>query len=102
MTFLSTDALILLDEWIVEYNAQLPALKEFILPSGTQAAAQAHVCRTVARRAERSIIALNEEEAINNDTLKFLNRCSDVFFILARVLNQNAQHPEIYWRGAQK
>ena len=102
MTFLSSDALILLDEWIVEYNAQLPALKEFILPSGTLSAAQAHVCRTVARRAERSIIALNEKEAINNDTLKFLNRCSDVFFILARVLNHNAQHPETYWRGAQK
>ncbi|GHA74698.1 ATP:cob(I)alamin adenosyltransferase [Formosimonas limnophila] len=101
MTFLAAGALDTLDGWGQRYNAQLSALKEFILPSGTLAASQAHVCRTVARRAERSLVALNQLEPINATAIQFLNRCSDVFFIMARVLNQNAQHPETYWRGNQ-
>jgi cob(I)alamin adenosyltransferase len=99
MTFLSADALNALDDWAEQNNAQLPALKEFILPSGTLAATQAHICRTVARRAERSLVALNQLEALNDGTIQFLNRCSDVFFILSRVLNHNAGQTETYWRG---
>lgn len=99
MTFLPTNAITLLDDWSAQHNAQLPALKEFILPAGVPAANQAHVCRTVARRAERSIVALNQIEPINTRTIELLNRASDVFFIMARILNQNAGQAETYWRG---
>lgn len=101
MTFLSKNALPLLDEWANNQNALLPALKEFILPCGTIAASQAHVCRTVARRAERSVVALDQVEPTNSKAIVFLNRCSDVFFIMARIINQNANQTEVYWRGTQ-
>ena len=99
MTFLAAGAIGLLDDWSAQHNAELPALKEFILPAGMTAASQAHVCRTVARRAERSVVALNQVEPMNTRTIELLNRASDVFFIMARVLNQNAGQAETYWRG---
>ena len=99
MTFLAANAIGLLDDWSAQHNAELPALKEFILPAGTTAASQAHVCRTVARRAERSVVALNQVEPMNTRTIELLNRASDVFFIMARVLNQTAGQAETYWRG---
>ena len=77
-------------------------LNEFILPSGTVSATQAHICRSIARRAERALVLLNQTEAQNDASLKYLNRCSDVFFIMARLLNQNAQVTETYWRGVDK
>lgn len=101
MTFLAKSALPMLEKWALEHNASLPPLTEFILPSGTLAAAQAHVCRTVARRAERQLVALNASEALNDGIIQLLNRSSDVFFIMARVLNMNAQKAETYWRGTQ-
>ena len=101
MTFLAADALTLLDSWGEASNAMLPPLKEFILPSGTLAASQAHVCRTVARRAERSLVALAQIEAVGDASMRYLNRCSDVFFIMARVLNLNSEQPETHWRGNQ-
>ncbi len=99
MEFLRAGALAEVESWAAQANAQLPALKEFILPSGNPAATQAHVCRSVARRAERSLVALNQSEALNEDSLKYLNRCSDVFFIMARLINQRANLNETYWRG---
>lgn len=99
MDFLAKNALQTLDDWSASANAELPALKEFILPSGTLAASQAHICRSVARRAERSMVLLRQSEAMNDASLHYLNRCSDVFFIMARLLNQNAQKPETLWRG---
>lgn len=99
MTFLTNGAVDDLDEWSQKHNASLPPLKEFILPGGVLAASQAHVCRSVARRAERSMVTLTQIEAMNDACAQYLNRCSDVFFIMARVLNQNAQHAETYWRG---
>ena len=99
MTFLKEGAVNGLDEWSVKSRATLPPLKEFILPSGVLAASQTHVCRSVARRAERSMVALAQVETMNDACTQYLNRCSDVFFIMARVLNQNAQHAETYWRG---
>lgn len=100
-SFLRPDALSHIECWSENANAQLPPLKEFILPSGTHAATQAHVCRSVARRAERSLVALNQMEPLNDTSLKYLNRCSDLFFIMARLLNQTAQVEETYWRGVQ-
>ena len=102
MTFLTEGAVNTLDEWSAKYNSMLPPLKEFILPSGVMAASQAHVCRSVTRRAERSMVGLAKVEAINDACPQYLNRCSDVFFIMARVLNKNAQHIETYWRGNRK
>ena len=99
MTFLRAHALEHIECWSENANAQLPPLKEFILPSGTRAATQAHVCRSVARRAERSLVALNQSEPLNESSLKYLNRCSDLFFIMARLINHNAQVDETYWRG---
>ena len=102
MTFLRAGALDEVEHWVEQANAQLPALQEFILPSGTASASQAHICRSVARRAERALVLLNQTEAQNDASLKYLNRCSDVFFIMARLLNQNAQVTETYWRGVDK
>jgi cob(I)alamin adenosyltransferase len=77
-----------LDDWLKAANATLPRLKEFILPGGSIAAAQAHVCRTVCRRAERSVVELAEAQAVSNTVRQYLNRLSDLLFVLARVLNR--------------
>ncbi len=88
-----------LDEAIAELNAQLPPLKEFVLPGGSRAAALAHVCRTVCRRAERSLVALAECEPLSPYLGQYLNRLSDLLFILARQLNRAAGRAEPTWRG---
>ncbi len=70
-------------------NANLPALDSFVLPGGTAAAAHAHLARTVVRRAERLVVTLAREEAVNPAVIRFLNRLSDHLFVLGRVLNEN-------------
>ena len=77
-----------LDEALAQYNAALPRLKEFILPAGTRSAAFAHVARTIARRAERAVVALGASEAVRDEPRQYLNRLSDLLFVLARVLNR--------------
>ena len=96
---LKDDALLQLDEALAHYNAQLPRLQEFILPAGTRAAAQAHVCRTVARRAERMVVALQEAEAMRPAPRQYLNRLSDLLFVLARVLNRVDNGDDVYWKS---
>ena len=96
---LKADALIVLDEALECYNAQLPRLQEFILPAGTRAASQAHVCRTVARRAERAVVALGNEEALRDTPRQYLNRLSDLMFVLARVLNRMNGGDDVYWKS---
>ena len=98
---LKDDALLQLDEALARYNAQLPRLQEFILPAGTRAAAQAHVCRTVARRAERSVVALGaaEGDAVREAPRQYLNRLSDLMFVLARVLNRMDGGDDVYWKS---
>ena len=86
-----------LDDMLQKYNAELPPLKEFILPGGSRNAAMAHVCRTVCRRAERSVVALRKQESVSELALQFLNRLSDLLFVLARVLNQLAQQNDELW-----
>lgn len=90
-------SLAMLDEAVAHYNAALPPLKEFILPGGSRAAALCHVCRTVCRRAERSIVTLNQSENHSTLLVPYLNRLSDLLFILARVLNREAGVDEPYW-----
>ncbi|MBB6579412.1 cob(I)alamin adenosyltransferase [Comamonas odontotermitis] len=96
---LKDDALLQLDDALARYNAQLPRLAEFILPAGTRAASQAHVCRTVARRAERMVVALQEAEAMRPAPRQYLNRLSDLLFVLARVLNRVDGGDDVYWKS---
>lgn len=84
-----------LDAAIAHYNAGLPPLKEFVLPGGARAAALCHVARTVARRAERDLAAL--VETVPENGLRYLNRLSDLLFILCRVLNRAAGQDETLW-----
>lgn len=86
-----------LDQWLADYNATLPPLKEFILPGGARTAALAHVCRTVCRRAERSIVALGLIEALHETPRRYVNRLSDLLFVLARVLNRAAGGADVLW-----
>lgn len=87
-----------LDDAIQTLNAPLPPLKEFILPGGSRAAALAHQTRTVARRAERSIVALLQFDAVRPIVQQYVNRLSDLCFILARCLNQHAGQPDVLWQ----
>ncbi len=96
---LKDEALAQLDEALALHNAALPRLQEFILPAGTRAAAQAHVCRTVARRAERSVVALGAEEPLRDAPRRYLNRLSDLMFVLARVLNRMDGGDDVYWKS---
>ncbi len=100
---LTDDAVSQLDQALERYNASLPPLAEFILPGGTRSAAIAHVARTVARRAERAVVALGETDAINAPPRQYLNRLSDLLFVLARVLNRanldGLGGDDVYWRS---
>ena len=86
-----------LDHYIDEFNANLPPLAEFILPGGSRASALCHVARTVCRRAERSLITLSRRESISTINIQYINRLSDLLFVLARVANQGQPSP--MWRG---
>jgi cob(I)alamin adenosyltransferase len=91
-----------LDALLAKYNANLPALQEFILPAGSRAAALAHVCRTVCRRAERSIVGVGKTETLNPQPRQYVNRLSDLFFVLARVLNRHAGGSDVLWEKGRK
>lgn len=79
------------------YNDDLPALKEFILPGGGEAAARCHVARTVVRRAERETVSLSRQEPVRPQAVQYLNRLSDLLFVLARVLARSSGHGEVVW-----
>ncbi len=96
---LNADAVLALDQALETFNATLPRLQEFILPAGNRAAALAHVCRTVARRAERSIVALEGQETLKATPRQYLNRLSDLLFVLARVLNRLNGGDDVYWKS---
>jgi len=98
-TLLKADALLQLDNALAEHNAALPRLAEFILPAGTRAASLAHVCRTVARRAERAVVALGATAELNDALRQYLNRLSDLLFVLARVLNRVNGGDDVYWKS---
>ena len=100
---LKAQAVAQLDQALAHYNAALPRLQEFILPAGTRAAALAHVSRTVARRAERALVALAAQDKVNAAPRQYLNRLSDLMFVLARVFNRDASghelNDEVYWHS---
>ncbi len=87
-----------LEERLEAWNADLPPLKEFILPGGTRAAALAHLARTVCRRAERSVVALGHNHRISAHARRYLNRLSDLLFVAARILNRHAGRGDVQWR----
>jgi cob(I)alamin adenosyltransferase len=91
-----------LDTLLEKYNADLPALKEFILPGGSRAAAQAHVCRTVCRRAERSLVSLATLERVSDHLRQYLNRLSDLLFVLSRVLNRHVGTQDVLWNHTRQ
>ncbi|MEO7150599.1 MAG: cob(I)yrinic acid a,c-diamide adenosyltransferase [Burkholderiaceae bacterium] len=102
---LKDSAVLRLDEALAEHNATLPRLKEFILPAGTRSAAIAHVARTVARRAERAVVALTAVDTVRATPRHYLNRLSDLLFVLARVLNRanldGLGGDDVYWQSAK-
>lgn len=90
-----------LEQGIDRLQADLPELKNFVLPGGNQAAASAHLARCVCRRAERLVVALSAQESVSPALLEYLNRLSDYFFTLARHLCVSAGHAEILWQPAR-
>ncbi|MBF6617600.1 MAG: cob(I)yrinic acid a,c-diamide adenosyltransferase [Candidimonas sp.] len=102
---LKHEHVLFLEQALAEHNAELGKLEEFILPGGTRAAALAHVARTICRRAERAVVALNNDEtpapdstgAVNEPVRQYLNRLSDLCFVLARALNRAAGQPDVQW-----
>ena len=97
-TMIGVEQVASLDALLAHYNADLPPLKEFILPGGSRGAALAHVCRTVCRRAERSVVSLEAMETLNDGPRHYLNRLSDLLFVLARVLNRVDGGEDVLWR----
>ena len=102
-SLLKDDAVAALDAALTRYNETLPRVMEFIMPAGTRSAALAHVARAVARRAERAVVTLAANETINAAPRLFLNRLSDLLFVLARVLNRanldGLGGDDVYWKS---
>ncbi len=91
-----------LEQQLDHYNAGLPALKEFILPGGGEAAARCHLARTIVRRAERETVTLARLEPVRGEALQYLNRLSDLLFVLARVLARADGHGEVLWQHSRR
>jgi cob(I)alamin adenosyltransferase len=90
------------EQAISSFNADLAPLKEFVLPGGTRAASLAHVARTVCRRAERALVHLGASATVSDPVRKYVNRLSDLLFVLARVLNRDAGHADVLWRKGRR
>lgn len=95
---ISQSAIEKMEQMIDGFDADLPPLKHFILPGGHTAAAQLHVCRTVARRAERAVVALHRMEPLASPVIEYLNRLSDFFFTASRWVNLKTNSPEVIWK----
>lgn len=91
-----------LEDWIDRFEQELEPLRRFILPGGTPTGAALHFARTVCRRAERRVVALDAEESVGDAVLGYLNRLSDLLFVLARVENRRARVPDVEWEGRSR
>ncbi len=91
-----------LEQHLDAFNSALPPLQEFILPAGGEAAARCHLARTIVRRAERETVALSRQEAVRAEAIGYLNRLSDLLFVLARVLARADGHGEVLWRNPRQ
>ncbi len=99
---IAADDIAWLEERLDGWNEALPPLKEFILPGGGMAAAHCHLARTVCRRAERATVALSRQEQVRPEALAFLNRLSDLLFVLCRVLARASGEGEVLWRRERR
>lgn len=91
-----------LEQTLDDFNQALPALDEFILPGGSPASAYCHLARTVCRRAERSLVKLSHDGGITENALKYLNRLSDLLFVMSRIMNRDAQVSDVLWHHQSK
>ncbi|MFC0677195.1 cob(I)yrinic acid a,c-diamide adenosyltransferase [Lysobacter korlensis] len=91
-----------LEQHLDAFNEPLPALKDFILPGGGEAAARCHIARTVVRRGEREAVALSRLEPVRPEAVRYLNRLSDLLFVLARVLARASGHGEVLWNHERR
>lgn len=91
-----------LEQHLDRYNEDLPPLKDFILPGGGEAAARCHMARTIVRRAERETVTLSQHEAVRPEAVRYLNRLSDLLFVLARVLARGSGHGEVLWKHERR
>ena len=91
-----------LENVLDQYNDDLPPLKDFILPAGGMAAATCHLARTVCRRAEREVVTLADHETVRAEATRYLNRLSDLLFVLARVLARRSGHGEVLWQHERR
>jgi cob(I)alamin adenosyltransferase len=98
MNFIKDAQVARLEELADIFNADLPMLKEFILPGGTRAASFAHLSRTICRRTERSMVRLNNAEPLSDTARRYVNRLSDLLFILGRVLNRAGGRGDVLWQ----
>tara|TARA_B100000029_G_scaffold466317_1_gene501732 strand:- start:16 stop:576 length:561 start_codon:yes stop_codon:yes gene_type:complete len=94
---ISSESVKRLEQLIDDLNSDLPTLKEFVLPGGTISASICHVARTVCRRSERTLVILARKESFNTETLRYINRLSDLLFVLARTLNKVSNTKEVLW-----
>ena len=99
LRFISGEQIEVLERAIDAFESLLPELKSFILPGGSPAAAALHLARTIARRAERRVVSLSLQEPVNPEILRYLNRLSDLLFVLARTANRLSGVEEHRWRG---
>lgn len=97
-TFIHENHVLRLEKRLERYNANLPPLKEFILPGGSRAAALCHVARTVCRRAERDCVSLGQTESVSPTLLQYLNRLSDLLFVVSRAINREQQVADVQWQ----
>ncbi len=91
-----------LEQWIDQLETELSPLRQFVLPGGTRAAAALHLARTVCRRAERHVIALAAAESVAPLLIRYLNRLSDLLFVMARAANHRAGEAETTWSGRER
>lgn len=101
-SMVSEQQLLALEAHVETWNATLPPLKEFILPGGTRAAAAAHLARAICRRAERSLVDLGRTEQVGSHGRQYLNRLSDLLFVLGRILNRHGGRGDVQWRHDRK
>ena len=94
---ISPESIEKLEELIDNFNSELPALKEFVLPGGSLPASICHVARTVCRRSERTLVRLAHNESLNTETIHYINRLSDLLFVFARTLNHEGGNKEVLW-----
>ncbi len=99
---LGAEATAALERYIDRWEGELDPLKTFILPGGTRLAAICHLARSITRRAERRVVTLARTEMINPEIIRYLNRLSDLIFVLARLLNRRAGTPDVLWEGRQE